>query len=411
MYLVLDVRQISSTNHKFNCIFIFVEVSIMSILTVFFSFLSLTAACGLPEHFEPQALAKTAIINVHVFDGMKFGPSGTIVVLNGRISNANPSGAKIVDGKGGYLIPGLIDAHCHITSCSYLNSMRKYGVTTALDMGTFPYSAVSSCRKSGVTDIRGSGAAATVNGTTISRIPGFPTDSFASDPAAGQKFVADRDGEGADYIKIFLDVKLGPDKATLAAIVCAAHDAGKIVIAHAPSYITYSLAEEAGVDIITHAPLDKPLDNASIANLTVRKQQVVPTLIMMQSIVNNTGAPHAAYSIAAQGSVAAMHKAGIPIVLGTDANTSPYVPANPSFGSSVHDELELLVSAGLSPVDAIRGATSVAARTFRLWDRGAIRTGLRADLVLLTKDPTVVITNSRSIDRVWVAGVEADLSS
>lgn len=80
------------------------------------------------------------------------------------------------------------------------------------------------------------------------------------------------------------------------------------------------------------------------------------------------------------------------------------MPANPPFGLSLHEELELLVAAGLSTADAIRAATSVAASTFWLSDRGAIKLGLRADLVLLGANPTVDITNSRMIEKVWVAG-------
>ena len=103
-----------------------------------------------------------------------------------------------------------------------------------------------------------------------------------------------------------------------------------------------------------------------------------------------------------------MYQAGVPILVGTDANLSPYVPANPPFGSSLHQELQLLVQAGLSPVDAIRGATSLAAQKFQLYDRGSILPGLRADLVLLNADPTVDIHNSLSIEKVWVNGVEFD---
>lgn len=382
----------------------------MSIAAFFTSLVALTAACGLPAHMERRVPPKTAITNVHVFDGTKFGQPTTVVMVGGIIANANAFGATVVNGNGGYLIPGLIDAHCHITSCSYLTTMRRYGVTTALDMGSFPYSAVSACKASGVTDILGSGAAGTVNGTSISHIPGFPSDSFIPDSASAQKFVADRVAEGADYIKVFLD-PLGPDEATLAAVTKAAHQAGKIVIAHAPSYADYSEAQQAGVDIPTHAPLDRPLDGPSITNLTSGHRYVVPTLIMMQSIVNNTHAPYAAYSVAAQGSVNAMYKAGVPIVVGTDANSSPFVPANPPFGESIHDELALFVAAGISNVDALRGATSFAAAAFRLFDRGSIKAGLRADLVLLQNDPTVDIANSRTIQKVWVAGVLTDVTA
>ena len=91
------------------------------------------------------------------------------------------------------------------------------------------------------------------------------------------------------------------------------------------------------MDIPTHAPLDKPLYAASIKNLTSAGSHSVPTLIMMQSIVNNTGAPIAAYTVAVEGSVTAMYKAGVPIMVRTDVNTSPYVPAKPPFGELIHE--------------------------------------------------------------------------
>jgi imidazolonepropionase-like amidohydrolase len=256
----------------------------------------------------------------------------------------------------------------------------------------------------------GLGAAGTVNGMTISHIPGFPSDSFIPNATAGRKFVADRVAQGVDYIKVILD-PLGPDNETLAAIVQASHAAGKLVITHAPSYADYSQAEAAGADLPCHAPLDKPLDTVSVSKLTSARTHVTPTLFMMQSIVNNTGQPHSYYTVNAAGSVTSMYNGGVPILVGSDANLSPYVPANPPFGVSLHEELALLVAAGVSPVDAIRGATSLAASTHRLYDRGSIVAGLRADLVLLSADPTLEIRNSRSVKRVWIRGVETDLST
>jgi imidazolonepropionase-like amidohydrolase len=73
--------------------------------------------------------------------------------------------------------------------------------------------------------------------------------------------------------------------------------------------------------------------------------------------------------------------------------------------------LQLLVQAGVSPVDAIKGATSTAASKFKLYDRGSILPGLRADLILLSANPTADIRNTLSIQRVWVNGVESRPSS
>ncbi|BCS23924.1 amidohydrolase family protein [Aspergillus puulaauensis] len=367
--------------------------------------LAIAAACGLPDHIGPTPPVKTVINNVHLFNGDRFSDLSSLVIVGGKISNAPPTSADhVVDGAGGYLIPGLVDSHCHVTDCSYLTSMRQYGITSALDMGTYPYSNLSACKAEGVTDVRGTGAAATVNGTDISQAPGFPTNSFVNSTAAAQDFVRDRVSEGADFIKVFLD-PLGPSAETVAAIVNAAHQNDKLVITHATTYDAYDTAEEAGVDIVCHAPLDDPLDASSIENLIQSEITAVPTLIMMQSIVNNTGAPLDVYTQVVEASVTNMQNAGVPILVGSDSNTAPFVPANPPFGVSLHDELELLVAAGLSPVQALQGATSMAASTFGLFDRGAIRTGLRADLVLLRADPTTDIRNARSIEKVWIEGV------
>ncbi len=366
------------------------------------------AACGMPRDVS-KVPVKTAITNVHVFNGTGFGPLSTVVLSGGIITNANQFGANVVDGSGGYLLPGFIDSHVHVTSCSYLKTLLQYGITTALDMGTYPYSNLEACKMSGITDVRGTGAAGTVNGTTLSKAPGFPQDSFIPNPAAAQTFVNDRITEGTDYIKTFLD-PLGPDLNTLTAVTKAAHAKGKLVISHATSYAAYSLAEQSNVDIPTHVPLDKPIDATFLSQYKGTLKNVVPTLIMMQSILNNTGAPYQAYVYAAQGSVTALHKAGVNILVGTDANTAPFVPANPPFGESYHDELELLVAAGLSPVEALNAGTSVAASAFRLGNRGQIKTGFRGDLVLLGADPTIDIRNSRSVKKVWAAGVLTEIS-
>ena len=82
--------------------------------------------------------------------------------------------------------------------------------------------------------------------------------------------------------------------------------------------------------------------------------------------------------------------------------------AGTAFGASLHHELELLVEAGLTPLQALAAATAVPAEAFRLRDRGRIATGLRADLVLVGGDPLTDITATRSIVAVWKAGQAFD---
>jgi imidazolonepropionase-like amidohydrolase len=93
----------------------------------------------------------------------------------------------------------------------------------------------------------------------------------------------------------------------------------------------------------------------------------------------------------------------VPIVAGTDA-PGP----GTTYGASLHWELQHLVAAGMSPAEALAAATSVAARAFRLNDRGRIRAGYRADLLLVEGDPTRDIRATRHIVGVWKKGVSRD---
>jgi imidazolonepropionase-like amidohydrolase len=168
-----------------------------------------------------------------------------------------------------------------------------------------------------------------------------------------------------------------------------------------------SSRRRAGLDILTHVPLDRPIESAQADRLAAAGAVVVPTLTMMKGIVEHLPplpAGRGPNYEAARVSVHALHAAGVPILAGTDANETPAAPASPPFGSSLHDELELLVDAGLTPVEALRAATSVAAEHFGLDDRGTITPGQRADLVLLDADPTADIRATRAIRGVWIAG-------
>ncbi|MNV81426.1 isoaspartyl dipeptidase [compost metagenome] len=74
-------------------------------------------------------------------------------------------------------------------------------------------------------------------------------------------------------------------------------------------------------------------------------------------------------------------------------------------GASVHHEMQLLVEAGFTPVEALQSATSKTARRFSLDDRGRIVEGARADLVLVDGDPTTHISDTLSIREVWKRGI------
>jgi imidazolonepropionase-like amidohydrolase len=171
------------------------------------------------------------------------------------------------------------------------------------------------------------------------------------------------------------------------------------------------LAVNGGVDVVTHAPLDRVLDATTVQKMAERSIVSLPTLTMMQG--TNMAAKCGCFRIKdmvtdyanSRESVTMLHQAGVTILAGTDANTTPRTPAQIAHGKAMHEELALLVEAGLSPIEALRAATSVAAHYFGLTDRGVIEVGRRADLLLVEGDPTIDIKATRNIRRVWCAGI------
>ncbi len=351
---------------------------------------------------------KTTVTNVRVFNGRQLLPPGTVVIQAGRISGALKSSgaAQVIDGEGGVLLPGLIDAHVHLRDRRTLEQLATFGVTTALDMACAPPELVSSLRGAlGLTDIRSAGTPAVAPGSPHSHIPVVGPRGLIAGADQARQFVADRVAEGSDYIKIIVgNPAPSHDQATLDALVAAAREYGKLSVAHALSQAAVEMAQRAGVTVLTHVPLDQALDQAAAAGAVAAGRVLIPTLAMMEGVARPAAAGRD-YA-AARASVTVMYHAGVPILAGTDANDEAAGPAMISHGSSLHHELELLVEAGLTAVDALRAATSRPARYFGLADRGVIEAGRRADLVLIDRDPLRDITATRSIRRIWCGGAE-----
>lgn len=361
----------------------------------------------------------TTVTDVAVFDGTDLLDGRYDVTFDGtsitRVAPAGAAGAagERADGAGATLLPGLIDAHVHFSSPEQLVRLARWGVTTALDMGTWPPAFVQELRSAADgCDIRSCGAPLAGPAGTHSHIPGFPPENLVADAEQARAGVAARVGEGADHIKLIFERpgSGGLDLDSATAAIEAAHAAGLRVIAHASHTEAVRLAVRAGADVLTHAPLDDDLDAGTVRAVVDAGRVVVPTLTMMGGAASNLGAPGLSYDHA-RGTVEALHRAGAPIVAGTDANDAPGVPAAVPHGSSLHDELDLLVEAGLSPVEALRSATGGAAAAFGLGDRGGIRPGLRADLLLVDGAPATGTPGTRGIRRVWVAGRSVDAAN
>jgi imidazolonepropionase-like amidohydrolase len=354
----------------------------------------------------PIESAKFAVTNVHVFDGARLVPS--VVVIDGATIGTDPTGAQIIDGNGGVLLPGLIDAHVHLDGPSRLETLASYGVTTVIDMASVPEETAARRGLAGQTDLRSAGIPAIAPGSLHSHFPGIGQRGLISGPDEAKGFVADRIAEGSDFIKIVVGSPFADhDQVTIDALVGAAHEQGKLVVAHASNVEAVCKAQRAGADILTHAPLDQVLAPAVAAELAAAGCVVVPTLTMMEAIVASVAPPGADYANA-RASVTVLQEAGVPILAGTDANDAPGTPARVPHGESLHRELELLVDAGLSPLSALLAATALPARYFGLTDRGAIGAGLRADLILIEADPLQDITATRAIRRIWCGGVERE---
>jgi len=369
----------------------------------------------------------TAITNVRLLDGDSLSDELT-VVLNGSliasVSSEPVDVADAIDGRGCVLLPGLIDSHLHVDGRASLEACANWGLTTVVDLAVRDIRSLDPLRDSDdLPTVLTAGVPASAPGGQHVKKMGFPSSSALPDAAAARSFVAEQVAAGADLIKVIVeDPKVPGTKAlpvaVIAAVVTAAHDAGKLVVAHAVTTASITTAHEAGVDVITHAPLNADLAPDLIASLASHQVVLIPTLTMMRGAVSTLTkskmlkvlstlgiAPKLDYAHA-EASVALAQSAGITVLAGTDANTEPLVPARPPYGESLHDELELLVAAGLSPAEALRSATTAPARVFGLTDRGSVTPGLRADLVLIEGDPTQDITATRNIRETWIGGTQ-----
>lgn len=398
----------------------------------------------------PVAAAAPAgwlVRDVHVFDGEARLPRMSVRVRGGLIEAMGPgleapAGYEVVDGQGGTLMPGLIDAHAHVFGDARRDAPR-FGVTTLVDMFSDPAGLPAARRERASTapadraDLWSAGRLATAPGGHGTQF-GIEVHPL-SGPGEAPAWVAARRAEGSDFIKIVREdfhVFGGEaslpslDAATAEALVQAAHAAGLRALVHASARDAAHEALAAGADGLVHVFQDVPADEAIVALARERGAFVIPTLAVVAAFAGEPASegsdpqlapwlsqaqreglsarmhagPPAPHLLAnARGSVRRLHAAGVRILAGTDA-------PNPGTtqGASLHGELAWLVSAGLTPTEALVAATSAPADAFGLSDRGRVAPGKRADLVLLEGDPTADIRATRAIVAVWKNGTRID---
>lgn len=385
------------------------------------------------------------IANVRVFDGHKTMEKTNVIVRDGRIvavtADGPPSGLNVIDGTGKTLIPGLIDAHVHVFQGAQQDALR-FGVTTELDMFDLGRDFKDwrkqreSLDQTGAADTWASGLGVTVKGgAPLQSLPPNMTVPTLDNVAGAKAFVDDRVKEGSDYIKLFIETlseynskRVMPTltRDEVCAVVAAAHGEHRIAIVHAQAEWAAQEAVECGADALAHALPDKVVDadflklakahdiflettldvwagasGLDMASKLAADPRVAPYLspFQKQTLTAREQKTYPQFSANALANVAAMHKAGIRVLAGTDA-------PNPgtAHGVSIHEELQLLVMAGFTPAQALEAATALPAETFRLGDRGRIAPGYRADLLLIDGDPTRNISDTLSIITIWKNG-------
>ncbi len=400
---------------------------------------------GLNADQKPHSV--TAIKNVRVFDGKELLPSRMVLIQDETVKSlgieiAIPTDAEIIDGSGKTLLPGLFDCHVHIWHADNLKQAAIFGVTTVVDMfmDTKTMNSIKKAQSSGraknMAWLISSGILATAPGGHGTQY-GMPIPTLIKPEDAGP-WVKARAEEGSDFIKIIWDdggtYKMKQptlDGDTVAAVIKEAHAIDKMVIIHAASLEQCRFALDAGVDGLAHLFFNNAHD-PEFGRLAAEKNAfIIPTLAVLEGM-HGIGNPdswikdpnlhpllnptdiqmlemHSPLSTeegsyeAAETALKQLLDAGVPILAGTDA-------PNPgtTYGASIHRELELLVRAGLPPVDALRAATSLPAEIFGLKDRGRIQLGMTADLVLVEGDPTNDIRRTRHIIDVWKGGRKID---
>jgi imidazolonepropionase-like amidohydrolase len=316
-------------------------------------------------------------------------PNGAIVVRNGRVAELRPpsahielpSDAKTLDLRGQVILPGLVDAHVHLTlagdPAANAEATLRAGFTTVVDLGSAAGAGLQ--LRDRIARGRAPGPTVIAAGSWIGAKGGvceFGGATVSGPEEAGSRARADLE-TGADLLKVCVtgwpadavaapdSVELGP--ASLDAVLKIARSAKRPVYAHAIGQAGALLAGEHGVRALAHTPI---VDSAAARRLKATGVVVISTLATL------TARPEADEI---RRSFRLLRSMGVPIVLGTDAGVLPH-------GRNA-DELEALVRAGLTPAEAIRAATVDAAALIGRKDLGEIAVGAAADFVVVAGDP------------------------
>jgi len=361
--------------------------------------------------------------------------NGTIVVEGSKITQAGPAaevkapaGANHVNLSGKTVMPTIIDTHTHLSQTKEaierdLTRRAYYGVSAALSMGTN--------ENESELDVRAHPKPGEAKLFTAWRgitrpEPGRTTAPFWVDNEdQARKAVQELAAHKVDIVKVWIDDRDGKvpkmTPALYGAVIDEAHKNGLRATAHIFNLEDAKGALKAGIDAFAHSVRDRDVDDEFMAlvkqhpNLVVNpnlpprgvKTDVswlkasLPAAEMEKVEKANVDNPKAQafYGIQSR-NLAKLNAAGVKIILGTDGNT-PWGP---------HEEIADMVTAGMTPAQAITAATKNGAEFLKMADTGTLAAGKSADFIVLDANPLDDITNTRKISAVYLQGAALDRS-
>jgi imidazolonepropionase-like amidohydrolase len=385
-----------------------------------------------------------------IFDGEVMHTGWAVVVEADKIVSIGPK-EKIKDSAGSIkinypnstLLPGLIEGHSHLLLYPYnitdwdtqvLKETDAYrtaratvhakntlmaGFTTARDLGTegAGYSDVALKRAINEGVIPGprlmvAGRAIVSTGSYGPK--GYDHDQeimLGAEPADGNdlvRVVRDQIGKGADFIKIYADYRWGingEDQPSftleeLKLINEVTRSSGRVMVCHAKSKEAIRRAVIAGAETIEHGDF---IDVETGKLMKEHNVTFIPTLAAVDMITQYRGwkkgvAPDPANIVNKKKSFKAAMESGVAIGMGGDVGVFPH-------GENAL-EMELMVEYGMKPMEVLKAATTINAKAFHLDHQvGAIKEGLKADLLIVTGDPSNVISDLRKVKWVMKDGV------
>jgi imidazolonepropionase-like amidohydrolase len=376
-----------------------------------------------------------AITHVTVIDctGAASQPNSTVIIGNGHISAVGPSdrvtiraGVRVIDGGGKFLIPGLWDMHGHLTDATEdaFPLLIMNGVTGVRDMGGDLAqidrwrSEIDKGLRVGPHIIR---AGPFVDGPK----EGVSNRLTVRTSGEAREAVHNLKAKGVDFIKVHNAL---PPEAFFTLMDEARKEHIPVAV-HLPKGVSSAEASDAGAASLEHietinenalwrkGATAKTVEQAVDENLGPPGQELfrrlakngtwyVPTLVayergfVLWSDDPESLKPRLDVHERQIELVRMMHKAGVPIMAGSDFSDWALVP-----GVDLHNELALLVEAGFSPMEALQAATLNPAKFLGKTDTfGTIQVGRVADLILLNANPLEDISHTRKINAVVLGG-------